>query len=564
LAYQVLARRWRPRRFDEIVGQEHVSRTLTNAITAGRLAHAFLFCGPRGVGKTTAARILAKCLNCERAKDGPVPVPCNECTACGEIERGGSLDVLEIDGASNRGIDEVRELRENVRYAPSAGRAKVYIIDEVHMLTKEAFNALLKTLEEPPSGVYFVFATTEVHRVPATIRSRCQRYDFRRIPASLIAETLADLAKKEDIRVEPPALAELARQADGGLRDAESLLDQAAAVSEGTITLESLRELLGEAPDEVILAILGAVMGSDPPAAFESLQQLLDRGMDPSRVSVALTQALRDLLIVRSAPERAPSLGVREDLVGGYRRVAEKASAAKLTACLTLAGRAVSELRRSARPRLTLEVAVARMCHLADEEELRSLAERLDRLAGPADPGGAPPSAGAARSSPAPARSKEKRAPGPADAGEEPRESAEPLAAGDEDRPRALWESLLTRVRGRKMMLASFLEHGAVVAVHEDELTAVFDNTYYEGMVTRRENLAIIHEELAAVAGKALRFRARLGQLPAGEGRPAAGSSGQRGGARDLLEANPGLARVIHDLGGRLLPGGGSIGGGGT
>ncbi len=183
MSYQVLARRWRPRRFDEIVGQEHVTKTLANAIRAGRLAHAFLFCGPRGVGKTTTARVLAKCLNCETAKDGPVVDPCNQCTACAEIDSGASLDVLEIDGASNRGIDEIRDLRENVRYAPSGGRAKVYIIDEVHMLTKEAFNALLKTLEEPPPGVYFVFATTEPHKIPATIRSRCQRYDFHRIAA---------------------------------------------------------------------------------------------------------------------------------------------------------------------------------------------------------------------------------------------------------------------------------------------------------------------------------------------------------------------------------------------
>ncbi|NNE44745.1 MAG: DNA polymerase III subunit gamma/tau, partial [Gemmatimonadetes bacterium] len=378
MAYQVLARRWRPQRFEEVVGQDHVTRTLANAISTGRLAHAFLLCGPRGVGKTTTARILAKCLNCETATDGPVTEPCNSCSTCEEIGAGRSLDVLEIDGASNRGIDEIRDLRENVRYAPSAGRSKVYIIDEVHMLTKEAFNALLKTLEEPPDGVYFVFATTEAHKVPATIRSRCQKYDFHRIPHEVIAETLGKLAETEKFTVEPAALAELARQADGGLRDAQSLLDQAAAVGEGKVTVEGLRSLLGEAEDETYLRILESVAHGRAGDAFEVLQGLLDRGMDPGRIALTLTERLRDLLVVQTAPDSAASLGVRADLMEAFRSVAGAVSSAKLTALLALASRSVSDLRRSSRPRLTLEVALARMSRLEDAGDLAELAARLE------------------------------------------------------------------------------------------------------------------------------------------------------------------------------------------
>jgi DNA polymerase-3 subunit gamma/tau len=549
VAYEVLARRWRPQKFGDVVGQEHVTRTLGNAIRAGRLAHAFLFCGPRGVGKTTTARILAKCLNCETAKDGPVPDPCDRCESCREIVRGVSLDVLEIDGASNRGIDEIRDLRENVRYAPSGGRAKVYIIDEVHMLTKEAFNALLKTLEEPPPSVYFVFATTESHKVPATIRSRCQPFDFHRVSNADIVETLKRLAAKEGIEVEPEAFAELARHAEGGLRDAESLLDQAASVGDGTVTVEGLRSLLGEAEDEVVLSIVEAIVRADAGEAFSRLAELLDRGMDPGRVAVALTQALRDLLVVQAAGERSEALGVSADLADELRRLGREVSGEKLTALLALASRTVSELRRTGRPRLVLEVALARMCRLADPGEMADLVRRVEALGGAPEAGGPEASPGA-RSVPG--------VPGQRAADAPPRETRERSDATEErgadaaDRATELWNSLLERVKERKVMLASFLGHGAPDALEGDTLVAVFDNNYYEGMVSRRENLAIIQEELATLAGRPLTFRAKLGTLP---GRLAIGREGESA-SKDLLAENEGLRRIVHDLGGTLLPGG--------
>jgi DNA polymerase-3 subunit gamma/tau len=661
LAYQVLARKWRPQRFADVVGQDHVTTTLANAIRAGRLAHGFLFCGPRGVGKTTTARILAKCLNCETANDGPVPEPCNECSRCQEIGEGRSLDVLEIDGASNRGIDEIRDLRENVRYAPSGGRAKVYIIDEVHMLTKEAFNALLKTLEEPPPGVYFVFATTEVHKVPATIRSRCQRYDFHRISTERIQETLENLVQNENFEAEPMALQELARCAEGGLRDAQSLLDQAAAVGDGKITLEGVRSLLGEAAEEATLAIIEAATSGNTGDAFVRLQELLDRGLDPARVATSLAQTYRDLLVSRSSGDGGSALGVRADLVEEYRRIAGALSVAKLTALLTLAGRTVSDLRRSARPRLTLEIALARMSRLEDPGEIESLVSRLEELrrvlgdgdgsgppatrppspprgspagtspagrspaaprsAGPPEGKGAPspparrrptgsdsarasaetpppaaapvraaaPSADAPASTAAPTRVRRAAPVGPPDdlpppPTEEPPEFAH--AATDaaaptrrtDPRPAAaasasgvpaeledLWKRMILRVARRKPMLGSFLEHGAPLSLEADALVAVFENNYYEGMVGRRENLLVIQEELSAAADRPLLLRAKVGVLPSGSGSSGAGpSSGsgeddpapERPQSMDLLEANPGLKRVIHDLGGQLLPGG--------
>ena len=238
MSYVVIARRWRPQQFDEIIGQEHVSKTLSNAIANERIAHSYIFTGPRGVGKTTTARILAKALNCEK---GPTATPCNDCASCKSITLGNSLDVLEIDGASNRGIDEIRNLRENIRYTPTQGKYKIYIIDEVHMLTKEAFNALLKTLEEPPEHALFIFATTEIHKVPATILSRCQRFDFRRIPLKTIMEHLQNICTQDKIDIEEEALLQIAKKADGSMRDSQSILDQIISYSGQRVTFDDVR-----------------------------------------------------------------------------------------------------------------------------------------------------------------------------------------------------------------------------------------------------------------------------------------------------------------------------------
>src|SRR5437867_3041454 len=293
--YQVLARKWRPQQFDEVVGQEHVTTTLKNAIEQNRLAHAYLFVGPRGIGKTSTARIFAKALNCVK---GPTTEPCDKCDSCREIAEGRSMDVLEIDGASNRGIDEVRELRDTCRYAPARSKFKIYIIDEVHMLTTAAFNALLKTLEEPPAHVKFIFATTEPQKVLPTILSRCQRFDLRRIPAGLIVKHLKEIAKKEKVSIDDAALAAIARGAEGGLRDAESALDQLMAFCGNKIAEKDVLSVFGLVAHDKLATLTGAILDGETNTALTVIKALDESGKDLQRLLGDLLDHYRNLLVL--------------------------------------------------------------------------------------------------------------------------------------------------------------------------------------------------------------------------------------------------------------------------
>ncbi len=297
MSYLALARRYRPNDFDGILSQNHITTTLKNAVASGRVSHAYLLCGPRGTGKTTTARVLAKALNCEK---GPTPEPCGECTVCKEITIGSSPDVFEIDAASNRGIDDIRELRENVRYSPIGGRYKIYIIDEVHRLTKEAFDALLKTLEEPPAHVIFVFATTEPQALPATILSRTQRYDFKRIPVSALADMVNKVAGEEGITIDPAAALLVAKKADGSFRDALSLLDQLSSYSDSAIDAARTAEILGLVKTEFLRDLTQAIITRDAPATLAKLGEFIKSGGDAMELAEALSAYFRALLLIKN------------------------------------------------------------------------------------------------------------------------------------------------------------------------------------------------------------------------------------------------------------------------
>ena len=389
MSYQVLARKYRPQVFEDMVGQEHLVKVLKNAITSGRVAHAYLFSGPRGVGKTTAARILAKALNCEH---GPTPTPCDKCTSCVEIRTGRSLDVLEIDGASNRGINEVRELRENVRFAATGGRSKIYIIDEVHMLTQEAFNALLKTLEEPPSHVVFVFATTEPFKLPSTILSRTQRFDFARIPSRNIAEHLASVLEKENgelaktkkpvLKAAPEALALIARRAEGGLRDALSLLDQVIAAVDGPLDREAVEEFLGLVGEEFYAVLVDRLAEHDAAGALTLLDETYRRGADLRDLADGLAQTLRNLLFLRVGEELAPLLDTAESDLSRLKAQAMRFSRETLLELVDRAALLVPELRKSETPRLTMELALVEMAEMSARMPMGEAVERLLALEG--------------------------------------------------------------------------------------------------------------------------------------------------------------------------------------
>jgi DNA polymerase-3 subunit gamma/tau len=375
VSYLVLARKYRPQLFDDLVGQEHVARTLTNAIKLDRVHHAYLFTGARGVGKTSAARILAKALCCVQ---GPTATPCGVCDFCREIVSGHSVDVVEIDGASNRGVDDARTLREAVRYAPSKGRKKVTIIDEVHMFTTEAFNALLKTLEEPPPHVVFILATTEVHKIPVTILSRCQRYDFKLIPTVRLVEHLGSILTQEKIAFEPEGLRLLARQAAGSVRDALSLLDQMIAyVGDAPISHDKVVEVLGVADRRLLAGLFQAVLAHDAAQALRLLGEAIDRGIDLVQLSRAFLGFIHDVEIAAVAGGGNDLLDVTPDELTELRQLAEKTPKGLCGSLFDRWMRAVEEAGKSATPRLLLEMALVDLCFT---EPLLPLGDLLGRL----------------------------------------------------------------------------------------------------------------------------------------------------------------------------------------
>jgi DNA polymerase-3 subunit gamma/tau len=475
LSYLVLARKWRPQTFRDLIGQEHVSQTLQNAIDSGRIAHAFLFTGARGVGKTSSARILAKALNCEQ---GTSTEPCNSCSACTEITAGTSVDVFEIDGASNTSVDDIRELRENVKYLPSRCRYKIFIIDEVHMLSTNAFNALLKTLEEPPPHVKFIFATTEPHKLPITILSRCQRFDFKRIPMPKIVDRLRFIVDQEQVDISDGALAMIARKGDGSMRDSLSTLDQVLAFCGERVGDEDVVALLGVVDRRLLQDAARSVFARDCRGVLDIVRQVDGFGFSMRHFGQELIDQFRTFVILKAVGDAAElaelsagELAELQELVGGV-------SLGDLQRHLTLLLRADMEMAQSSFPRLVLEMVLLKMANLAPVVPVDELLARIKSLEKPGSGmvASGVPSWEAPRSrqaEPAATRTRpvapppvkpppvdEKEVDSPAMKAVSAISQAETPESGGDD-----WEGFVTFVRGKKPLLAALLEHGRPLRV---------------------------------------------------------------------------------------------------
>lgn len=570
MAHRALALKYRPQVFADMIGQEHVSGVLARALETKRVAHAYLFTGVRGVGKTTCARILAKAINCETratalaAGKDPGADPCNKCTSCTEITNGVSLDVTEIDGASNRGIEDVRNLRENVRFTPTGGRFRVVIIDEVHQLSNDAFAALLKTLEEPPPHLVFIFATTDPQKVPETIRSRTQRFDFARVPIRKVADRLLDIAKREAadkkeglrFKLTEGAALLMAHKSEGSMRDAVSALDQVVSSGETEVDEALVRRVLGIADREVFFDLAAAITGRDPQAALRALHQAFDKGLDARDIAEGLAEHIRHILILKVDPKAGDLVALsREDLA----RLVEQGrdwTESDLLRLLRLASEAHLPMRDSPHPLIHLEVAVMQMATLEPGETLARILERLEalerRLGGgtPAPAGAAGRSAGgaaggrsrgpAASATPvrsgAPARAvppgssagggarpgaagAPRPIAGPPSPPAAPRASALPTAARPTpavavaDEPitadagtRRRWSETLAAINGRKRMLGAFLEESRFVGLAGTDACIATDDLH-RAVIEESGNRALIAEELTRAFGAGTGFR---------------------------------------------------------
>ena len=524
MSYLALARKYRPQRFADLVGQDPIRTTLERAVATNRVAHAYLFAGPRGSGKTTTARLVAKAMNCAKRREGESE-PCNDCPSCLEITAGTSMDVLEIDGASNRGIEEIRNLRENVKYAPSGGKSKVYIIDEAHQLTDFAWNALLKTLEEPPEHVRFVFATTEPLEVPDTIASRCQVFEFRRLRAEELVGHLMDVAKAEGAKLEDEAAALIARASEGSVRDALSRLDQALSVSPDGVTAAVVAQALGLAGLEAYFDLGEALASRDPKLALETLDRLHDRGMDVEEVADGLTHHLRQLLLLAVDSslvrliEAAPADRER------YASQAARFQANDLSAMLSLILESRGQLRRAEAPRVLLEVCLVELCTLPSASDVGSLIGRLEaleaRLGGapvpprakpearspqPAPPTPAPAPRRAADSAPRPADPTPRSAGAPDRSGDPPptvERSAviEPVGEGD---PVIRWRQAVDRVKERKLLLGTCLEEGLFLGIAGSNVRVALspEHAFHRAMLEMKENREILNQEFERLYGR--------------------------------------------------------------
>jgi DNA polymerase-3 subunit gamma/tau len=487
-----LYRDWRPKSFADLVGQEAVVRTLTSAISSGKLAHAYLFSGPRGSGKTSAAKILARCIDCV---NGPTPTPDNTCENCVAMLSGTALDVLEIDAASNRGIDEIRALRDAVKFAPAAMRMKVYIIDEAHMLTKEGANAFLKTLEEPPPHAVFILATTEPEKLPLTILSRCQRYAFRRIAIPVMIERMREIAAAEKIPIDDSALSAIAYRADGGLRDALTMLEQAAAFADGKIDASTVELAFGASGRSYARALLDCAIARDAAGVLKSIDEASDAGTDMQVLIRGMIAEFRNLLVARIDPQLLARDLAPADAQAAVAR-SKELTQAQIVRALRLLAEALSTVRSSGNPRLELETALLRFTLAAEDPTLDAIAARVSVLES-----GAPQPAAPKPAAPKPAVPKTEP---PPPAAEKPSANG-PLTI---QKVRSAWQSIRTRVEGERQSLRTQLSRAQPEAIEGNALVIKLPNAIFAE--TLKENAKMIEDAIAEVLGTPLRVRFRV------------------------------------------------------
>lgn len=503
MSYLVLARKWRPQSFEEVVGQPHVVQTLTNAISSKRIAHAYLFSGARGIGKTSVARILAKALNCAQ---GPSPTPCNECDSCREITESASLDVLEIDGASNRGINEIRELRENIRYLPSKSPYKIYIIDEVHMLTGEAFNALLKTLEEPPAHVIFIFATTEPHRIPITIMSRCQLFEFRRIAGNAIVEHLRHIAREEDIQISEVSLRLLAREAEGSMRDAQSLLEQMIAFCGKKINDEDLLEVLGVIDRQALLDTAAAILDGDPVRCLEIIERVYLHGHDLRRFCQELAAHFRNLLVIKVSNEPQKLVELTEAELTELKEQADRVSSATIQQFFHFLLKGEEEIRRSSNPKLVLEMSLLRLVQLPQVLDIDTVISQVQELEQRISAG--------AQSAAELYQSEEDSVLQQRISSDYPKteeaETADPTTFAEPSS--AKWQRLIERIRQEKPLLAASLERVSVRELQPDRIELDFNGHEFDyEMVKERESFSLLNRLARDIFGQQVKISLKAG-----------------------------------------------------
>ena len=519
MPYKVFALKWRPKNFEEIIGQKHVVETLKNAIQKNRLAHAYLFAGPRGVGKTSTARILAKALNC---KEGPTPTPCSKCSPCNEITQGSSLDVIEIDGASNRGIDEIRVLRENVKFAPVSGRFKIYIIDEVHMLTTEAFNALLKTLEEPPEYVKFIFATTSPNKVIPTILSRCQRFDFRRISMLEIIAQLERVIKAENLSVDKEVLVAIAKSSDGSLRDAESVLDQLISFSKERISLKDAISVLGLVEQDALFGIADKIIQKDALGALSLFNDIVNDGKDITVFLSNLIEHFRNLMIAKVTKGDAKLIDLPDEICAKLLTQSQAMSMEEIFSAFNILVTTQEMAKRLDSLRIPLEISLVRLAH-------------SKKVSSPVIPIKQAP-VKEIKKAPEPIAEKKE------EAKEEDINPILPTQLISLEQIKTAWQNIVANLSGIKMSVATYLNEGEPLKVEGGVLTVSFPRNYslHKESLERKDNKAVIEKVFSDVLSTSLKVNFTLSkeekQKEAHENSPFIKSALDMFGARFIKE----------------------------